>query len=137
MPGDLDKEPTVDPSWVLKDSARPRILLGLRAEGPLSATELSRSPIGRGVPARVYDYHLKQLVGCGLVKVFDHALRKGETVRFAVTDHLTQSLLDAAALASISEVLASIPPEADRPTERPYLDAIGELIQASGRHEAA
>jgi predicted ArsR family transcriptional regulator len=130
-----DHPADIDPERILRHPARPRILLGLHAEGPLSATELSRSRIGRGIPARSYDFHIKELVRFGLVRVSSRTPGNGRGVRYTVTERLTQPLLHAAALAAISEVLATIPPGLAQWLEQPYIDDIGELVRASRRQE--
>jgi predicted ArsR family transcriptional regulator len=118
---------------VLRHPVRRRILLGLHAEGPLSPNELSKSRIGRGIPTRKYDFHLKQLIRFGLVEAVDGARGDGRGIRYTVTERLSQALLDAAALAAVSEVLASIPSELAKWVDQPYIDDISELVRASGR----
>lgn len=118
---------------ILRHPARLRILLGLHAEGPLSAKELSKSRIGKGIPAKNYDFHFKQLVRWGLVRSSGRTAGNGGGLRYSVTEQLTQSLLDAAALAAISEVLAGIPSELAKWLEHPYIDHIGEFVRGSGR----
>jgi hypothetical protein len=131
MPGEREQELAIDPERILRHPARPRILLGLHAEGPLSPTELSRSRIGKGFPARSYDFHFKELVRFGLVRVADRRPGNGKGVRYTVTGRVTQSLLHEAALAAISEVLATIPPQLAQWLEQPYIEDIGELVRAS------
>jgi hypothetical protein len=134
MPAEPEKRLAADPERILRHVARPRILLGLHAEGPMSPTELSRSRIGRGIRARVYDFHIKELVRFGLVEVFDRAPGNGRGVRYAVTAELSQSLLDAATLAAISRVLTDIPEALTQWLEQPYIEDITQLVRASGRN---
>jgi hypothetical protein len=133
MAAERKKELAIDIERILRHPARPRILLGLHADGPMSPTELSRSRIGRGIRARVYDFHLKELVRIGLVEVVDGAPRHGRGVRYAVTDQLTQTLIDAAALEAVSGVIASIPTALAQWFEQPYIAEITEFVRASGR----
>lgn len=135
MTGESEQELTVDPERILRHPARPRILLGLHAEGPLSPTELSRSRIGKGIPVRSYDFHFKELVRFGLVRVSPRVPGNGIGVRYKVTERLTQSLLHASALAAIAEVLATIPPELAQWLDQPYIDDINEIVRASRRQE--
>jgi hypothetical protein len=133
MTEESQQELTLDAEWILRQPARSRILLGLHAEGPLSPTELSRSRIGQGIRARSYDYHFKELVRVGLVRGYDRRPGNGRGVRYTLTERATQSLLDAAALAAISGVLANIPSDPAQSPGQPYIDAIREFVQAPRR----
>jgi len=100
----------------------------------MSPKELSKSPIGKGIRATVYAFHFKELVRVRLVRVADRAAENGG-VRYDVTDRLSQSLLDAAAVAAISNVLAQIPETLAQWVEQPYIEEITEVVKASGRLE--
>ena|SRR5215216_2530499 len=134
MEAEPKEELQLDTERILRHPARPCILLGLHAEGPMSPKELSKSPIGKGIRATVYAFHFKELVRVRLVRVADRAAENGG-VRYDVTDRLSQSLLDAAAVAAISNVLAQIPETLAQWVEQPYIEEITEVVKASGRLE--
>jgi hypothetical protein len=99
----------------------------------MSPTELSKSQFGKGIPANVCSYHFKELARFDLIKVAGDKPRNSQRIRYEVTHRLTQSLLDAAAIATISEVLAGIPEPLAQWIEQPYLDDIRAFVDASGR----
>jgi hypothetical protein len=99
----------------------------------MSPADLSKSHIGKGIRVNVSSYHFKALAGWGLLEVVDQiAGGDHSAVRYAVTDQLTQSMVDAAALRSISEVVESIPRALAQWIEGPYVDEIHALVQAAG-----
>jgi DNA-binding transcriptional ArsR family regulator len=118
---------------VLGHPARLRILLGLHSKGPISPSELSKSPLGKGIRVNVYSYHFKELERWGLLEV-DQA-SKGEEVstRYVSTNRLTRSMIDAAALDAISGVLAAIPESLAQWIDGPYIDDISIVVRAAGR----
>jgi DNA-binding transcriptional ArsR family regulator len=119
---------------ILGHPARRRILLGLRAAGPMSPADLSKSHIGKGIRVNVYSYHFKALVGWGLLEIVDQVAGEDHSVvRYAITDQLSQSVIDAAALHAISEVVESIPQALSQWIDGPYIEEIGALVRASGR----
>lgn len=123
---------TSDPEQVLRHPARHRILLGLRAAGPMSPAELARSPIGRGYRVGAYDYHFKALHRLGVLSLEERARGvKRPVTRYRLTDHLSQSLFDAAALRAIADVLASAKP-LHLWIDKPFLDEIGQFVTAAG-----
>src|SRR4051794_36775282 len=87
--------------FVRRHPARPRILLGLHREGPMSPTGLSKSPIGKGIKPNVYSYHCKALARFRLVEPA-HGAGTSREFCFMVTDRVSQCVIDAAALAAIS-----------------------------------
>jgi DNA-binding transcriptional ArsR family regulator len=117
----------------LKHPARRRILLGLRAEGPMSPADLSKSRIGRGIRISVYSYHFKELERWGLLEVDQTSEGRESTTRYMTTNRLTQSTVDAAALDAISEVLATVPEPLAKWLDGPYIEEISALVGATGR----
>jgi len=99
----------------------------------MSCAALSKSRIGRGIPANVYDYHCKVLADLDLIEVSDHTPQRGREIHYRVTDQLTQPLVDAAALTAISGVLEDIPEPLAQWFEKPYIDDIHGFVRAAGR----
>jgi hypothetical protein len=118
---------------LLEHPTRRRILLGLRAEGPMSPADLSRSEIGRGIRVEIYSYHFKELHRWGLLEIVDRSSGEPTGNRYTIAQQISQSVIDAAALAAISEVLAGIPGTLAQWIEGPYVKEISELVRASGR----
>jgi DNA-binding transcriptional ArsR family regulator len=113
--------------------ARLRILLGLRAEGPMSPAELSKSRLGKGIRVNVYSYHFKELERWGLIEVDQTSKDEQAGTRYTLTGRLTQSMIDAAALDAISDVLETVPAPLAQWIDGPYIDEISALVGASGR----
>jgi hypothetical protein len=99
----------------------------------MSPTELSKSRFGKGIQANVCSYHFKELVRFGLIRVAGHTPGNSQGIKYEVTDRLTQPLLDAAALATISGVIADIPEPLAQWIEQPYIEDIRAFVRASGR----
>jgi len=99
----------------------------------MSPTELSKSQFGKGIQANVCSYHFKELARFGLVQVADRTPGNAQGIRYEVTDRLTQPLLDAAALATISDVIMDIPEPLAQWIEQPYIEDIRAFVKASGR----
>lgn len=99
----------------------------------MSPADLAKSNIGKGIRVNVYSYHFKALAGWGLLEVVDRVAGEDSAVRYGITDQLTQPMIDAAALQSISEVVDSIPKALSQWIDGPYIEEIGALVRASGR----
>ena len=124
----------IDIEQVLRHPARCRVLLGLRSEGPMSPIELTKSRLGKGFRLEVYSYHFKELHRRGLVESVDADPADQQPVtRYTVPGQLSQSVLDAAALTAISEVLARAPERPADGVEATFIDEIADLVTASGR----
>jgi DNA-binding transcriptional ArsR family regulator len=99
----------------------------------MSPADLSKSRIGRGIRISVYSYHFKELERWGLLEVDQESKGRHPTTRYRITDRLTQSTIDAAALDAISEVLATVPEPLAKWLDGPFIEEIGALVGASGR----
>jgi DNA-binding transcriptional ArsR family regulator len=135
MPGDGEINEALDSrvARALGHPARLRILLGLRAGGPMSPADLSRSRLGKGIRVDVYSYHSKALERLGFLEIVDRSASDQSSVRYMLTKQLTQSLVDAAALNAILEVVSSIPDALSQWIDGPYIEEITALVSASGR----
>lgn len=118
--------------FVRRHPARPRILLGLHRDGPMSPTRLSKSPIGKGIKPNVYSYHCKALARIGLVQPAPGA-GTGREFCFTVTDRVCQCVIDVAALTAISGLMTTIPAALAQWLEQPYINDIQIIVEASGR----
>jgi len=113
--------------------ARRRILLALRALGPMSPADLSKSRIGKGIRVSVYSCHFKELEREGLLEVDQDSNDGQATTRYMITNQSSQSMIDAAALDEISDVLATVPETLRQWIDGPYIEEITALVEASGR----
>lgn len=100
----------------------------------MSPAELSKSRVGGRVGVGLYAYHFKMLNRWGLLEIADESAGGEEaTTRYKVTDRISQSVIDAAALYAISDVLGDIPEALAQWIEGPYIEDIDALVRAAGR----
>ncbi|HET8956077.1 MAG TPA: hypothetical protein VFN18_10505 [Solirubrobacterales bacterium] len=99
----------------------------------MSPAELAKSPIGKGFRVESYAYHFKELHRLGvLIQEERPPGGRQHLARYHLADHLSQSLLDAAALKAIAGVLASIEEPLQVWIDKPFLDEIGQFVTAAG-----
>lgn len=118
---------------MLGHPARRRIVLALCSKGPMSPSDLSKSHLGKGIRVNVYSYHFKELARWGLVEIDQSARDRQALTRYVVTSRLTQSMINAAALDAILDVLEDIPEPLAQWIDGPYVEEIRALVEASGR----
>jgi hypothetical protein len=124
-----------DVERILWHPTQRRILLGCAA-GPTSPAELSKSRIGKGIRLESFSYHFKELHRLGMLQVAAQGFDDDRSVtRYRLTARLSQAEIDAAALKAISDVLASISEPLVKWIDQPFLEEIGDLVDAAGhRH---
>jgi hypothetical protein len=124
----------VDVEQVLRHPARRLILLVLHSNGPMSPAEFSKSRLGKGTRLEVYSYHFKELHRRGFLDLADKdPADKQSVTRYMVTGRVDQSVINAAALLAIRDVLARIPEPLASWIEGPFVDEIADLVDASGQ----
>jgi hypothetical protein len=123
----------LDVERILWHPLQRRILLGC-AGGPRSPAELSKSGLARGFSLESISYHFKELHRQRVLVEVPHEAAEGErrVRRYSLNGRLTQADIDAAALKSISAVLASIAEPLAKWIDEPFLDEIGVLVEAAG-----
>jgi len=99
----------------------------------MSPADLSKSRIGKGIRVNVYSYHFKELERRGLLEVDQDSNDGQATSRYMITNQSSQSMIDAAALEEISDVLATVPQSLTQWIDGPYIEEITALVGASGR----
>lgn len=135
MSGEGKQKAAVAPEEILHHRARGRILLGVRAAGQLAPAELWKSTFGSGISLEMYSYHFRALHRMGVLKSKRLGPGSQQTpTRYELAEHLPQSLLDAAAMEAIAEVLASISEPLADWIDKPFIDEIDQLVKAAGRH---
>lgn len=100
----------------------------------MSPAGFSKTQLGRGERVNICSYHFNELVKYGLAEPAYRPSGGGEvTCSYVATEALTQSIVDAAALLAIANVLEGIPDALHQWFDGPYVEDVEVLVKKTGR----